>query len=257
MNPPISEEPDWETLLDHFYDRLKNSRDEVRATLRTLVKTACSTVNSAESSLLIPTVERSHLRFFVSVNEALESGSFTVPCDESLAGYVFHTGQMVASDKPEDYYREIDEKVGTRTQEYIAVPILHGMSALGVMTYMNRPQSHPGGAFSETEIEWAQSFASVAAAGLKFYQRMDLQIQLVEGDLERVGRTLNLSPQRPPGMIDDVGDATSQAPIARVLACMEGLDRRDQDFCADVVGMIAERLEGRGGGGRTIGDFRE
>jgi GAF domain-containing protein len=244
-------------LVDRFHGGLTQVAEDVRAVLRELVKTACAMVNSAESSLLVPTADGAHLRFFVSVNEDLETGSFTVPRDESLAGYAYHTGQMVAVDKPDDHYREIDEKIGTQTREYIAVPILHESSALGVMTFMNRPDTHPGGAFSQQEIEWAQSFATLAAAGLRFYQRIDLQSQLADADLAQVRQALIPGAEKPPPTMTETRDEADQVPMARVLASLERFEGRDQEFFADLVEMVAKQLEGGGGGGLTFENIRE
>ena len=178
--------PMWETLSQIFEKSLDTSLLAVKGRLHDLTVDASREVGSLESSILIPDADSNLLRFFVSVNETLEEKSPTVPMVDSLVGYVFQTGQLIAVDKPEDYYKGVDELTGTATQEYIAIPLFHQSRILGVQTFMNRPEEGPRGSFSPAEIQMGQNYANLAAVILRYYERLEFLHQMTLSELNQV-----------------------------------------------------------------------
>ena len=88
----------WHDLGRDLERRLGRIPDLAKGELRDLVRNASDSVGSGESSLLVPDPEGVSLRFLVSVNASLEESEILVPCDRSIAGYVYATGQTIAVD---------------------------------------------------------------------------------------------------------------------------------------------------------------
>ena len=241
--------PNWSQLSGTLDEQLRRSADGVLGTLESLVSQARDVVGSSEAGLLVPTEDGNALRFLVSVNSSEEINriviEMTVPCDRSIAGFVFSSGQPIAITNPAQqsdlFNPEIDKKAGLTTQVYLALPVFHEDVPLGVLTFVNRPAGGGDEPFSALEIEWAQRFATFAAVTLRFYQRGALPLDLARSELGRAAAGVGTD------FGDDLvlGEATSagaEAPIARTLAQMEKLPTRDQEVCADLVDLLAQHL---------------
>ena len=245
-------DPDWRELSQNLEHRFRALTDSVRDAIRDMVREACHLVGSAESSLLVPDRGGTHLEFFVSVNPSLEGSGIEIPCDRSIAGYVFTTGQLIAVDNvaedPMDrHFPEVDRKTGTPTREYLAVPLMHADETLGVLTFMNRPEGKASQSFSPEEIERAQGYATLCAASLRFFQRVRYQAELVCRDLRECVKRETGFPEGFPSMaVPPVGPEDS--PVLRVLSRLESLTEEDQAFCADLVDLL-ERHRGSGSRG--------
>jgi GAF domain-containing protein len=242
-------EPHWQQLSRNLEQRFRALTDSVRDEIRGIVREACHSVGSAESSLLVPDRRGAHLEFLVSVNPSLEGSGIEIPCDRSIAGYVFTTGQLIAVDNvaedPMDrHYPEVDRKTGTPTREYLAVPLMHSDETLGVLTFMNRPEGKANQSYSPREIERAQGYATLCSASLRFFQRVRYQAELVCRDLKKCAKRETGFPESFPSMaVPPVGPEDS--PVLRVLSRLESLPEEDQAFCADLVDLL-ERHRARG-----------
>ncbi len=181
-----SETSKWEVLFQSFEQSLESSLLSVKGQIHDLAVEASDEVGSLESSILIPDKDPNFLRFFVSVNQTLESETPQVPIQDSLVGYVYQTGQLIAVDNPEDYYRAVDELTGTETQEYIAIPLFHQSRILGVHTFMNRPEDGRKGSFTPEEMDTGQNYASLAAVLLRYYERLEFLHQMTRSELNQV-----------------------------------------------------------------------
>lgn len=145
--------------------------------LATLLAAAVKGLSAAESSLLAPK-DADALRFFDSTNAELTGADApNVPIRASIAGYVFLTGQTVATDdaavSPE-HNKAVDERTGTTTKEYLAAPIVRGEAIAGVLTFVNR-SSPDLGAFSKDEITLAERYADLGALVLDHIEKVRRQ----------------------------------------------------------------------------------
>ncbi|MCB9766684.1 MAG: GAF domain-containing protein [Candidatus Omnitrophica bacterium] len=230
----------WETLSKVFESSLKNSLLAVKKQLRDLTVDASREVGSLESSILIPDENPELLRFFVSVNKTLENESPTVPIVDSLVGYVFQTGQLIAVDKPEDYYKGVDELTGTETQEYIAIPLFHQSRILGVQTFMNRPKGGPTGSFSPAEIQSGQNFATLAAVILRYYERLEFLHQMTLSELDQVVVQSATTSERGFPL---VGTTETSHLFMELIQKLEGLSPGDLDWVNELVEVGLKQLD--------------
>ena len=243
--------PDWPGLSRSLEDQLRRHAGDVLETLASLVAQARGAVNAGEAGLLVPTETGDELRFLVSVNSSDAVNrivmQMTVPCDRSIAGYVFSTGQPIAITNPAEqrsdlFNPEIDKKAGLTTRVYLALPVFHEGVPLGVLTFVNRPAGQPDEPFGALEIEWAQRFASFAAVAVRYYQRNALPLDLAVAELGRAQAGLRAGFSDDLVLGGDLGGAGHDAPLARALAHMEKLSPRDQEVCADLVDLLAQHL---------------
>jgi len=233
---------DWSRLAQDLEQRFETLEEAARGGLRELVREGCSAVGSMESSLLVPSQNGASLKFLVSVNPSLEKGEELVPCDRSLAGYVFATGQPVAvndvaEEESERHFAKIDEKTGLRTHQYLAVPVMDEDEILAVLTYVNRPSGAPEVPFSQAEIECAQRYAALCSVALKYYQRIRLQGEIARSELERsLART---ALKTIVGGIES-GEASSAgpSPILSILRRLESLPWQEQQLFSELCDLL-------------------
>lgn len=245
MTSEPNQEPDWSGLVKSMSDRIGNLAEHVLDNLRDLLDVGRRMVNCSESGLLVPDAEGTHMRFLVSVNSkpGIDKivAEIAVPCDRSLVGYVFNTGQLIAIANPDDFYQEVDQKTGLKTNTYLATPIESAGEVLGVVTFVNRPEDQPQEPFNETEIEAGTKLADLAAATLKYYRRMLLQHRLFNQEL--LSSSEQFASDGPPEIVD-VPDAMldemeQQSPLARAMVQLERMTRREQDLAADLIGVLS------------------
>jgi GAF domain-containing protein len=230
----------WREALRDAGQRLQQPVEELRALLQDVVGRAVAAVGSAEGSVLVPD-EGQHLRFLVSHSPTgTKLAGLRVPIAGSIAGYVFGTGQMtavgdIAEERTPQFYAEIDKQVGVATRTYLVVPIVLGSRVAGVATYVNRPGQPPFRPFQPEEMEQARAFAAVEAVLLRHLERTRQLTQLAANDLAA------LAPEGP-GQVTGQPEAEGpRDPWVRALRAVEGLPEEDQAFCADLVGLVAQR----------------
>lgn len=254
MSLPSPATPEWEGFVELVGRRLEEQTEAALATLGELLKEATGGVRCSEAGLLVPADDDESLRFLVSVNSRPEAREIlaqaVVPCDRSIAGYVFNTGQPIAFDRGSptsavQHYDEIDKKTGIETIVYLAVPVTQGDQTLGVQTFVNRPEGEEASPFSPEEMQNALGFAALSAVVLQFYRRARAQLQLAQEELQDVGRQPPLANVSLTDSIfgEDVSAASS--PMARVLRQLESMSQEDQDLYADLVEVLADRLSQR------------
>jgi hypothetical protein len=237
---------DGTKIVEMLVERFDSLTTSVLEHLRALLEAGRGLVNCAESALMVPDEDGEHLRFLVSVNSrpgvAEIVTKLKVPCDRSLAGCVFTTGQLMSMANPEEFYQEVDKKTGLRTSVYLATPVVSDDETLGVATFLNRPEGQPQEPFHEAEIRASMQVADVAAAGLRFYQRLTLQQRLFRAELRRLVNPAADVHAR----LDSGHEAEEHSPLMRIMVRMERLSRREQELAADLLGVIATHGEGNG-----------
>jgi GAF domain-containing protein len=235
---------DWSELVQHLAERVQEQPAHVLAMLRELLLVGRRVVNCSEAAVMVPDAGGTHLRFLVSVNStpAIEEivRSILVPCDRSLAGCVFNTGQLVAIANPEQFYQAVDQKTGLQTSIYLVTPVLADDEVLGVLTFLNRPQGQPQEPFNEAEIEWGQRLADLAGAGIKLHQRMQLQQRLFRSELARAAE--GFAADTSAALLAESEAAEhwdDQSPVAVAMQRMEKMSRREQSLAAEMIRVLA------------------
>lgn len=243
-----SQSSGWPELIATMSQRFGGLADQVLDNLRELLDAGRGMVNCAETALLVPNADGTHLRFLVSVNSkpgvAEIVTRLSVPCDRSIVGCVFQTGQLMAIANPDDFYQEVDQKTGLKTNVYLVTPVVEEDEILGVATFMNRPADQPQEPFNKQEIEDSVRVADLAVAGLRFYRRLLLQQKLFQAELSRVAQRF-----ASPGLVQaqlpllDADELNDQSPLARVIMRLEKMSRHDQDLAADLIGVLASHAD--------------
>jgi hypothetical protein len=240
--PAAAQPADWNSLVSQLTERFRGLADHVLNDLSGLLVTAREVVRASESGLLVPADDaEGHLRFLVSVNSTPEAnaalGDIRVPCDRSLVGFVFNTGQLVAIANPEDYYQEVDAKTGLKTEVYFAAPVANDEEILGVITFLNRPPGEPQDLFNEEELAAGQRFASLAAAALRYYDRACLQEQLFLNELRETVEQL-IPEARFAGSVGGSARDASGALVARALLQLEKLPPDTRLLAAELIDVL-------------------
>lgn len=242
---PTTHSPtDWSDLLELMADRFGTLTDQALENLRALLDAGRGVINCAESGLLVPTEDGTALRFLVSVNSrpgiAQILTELRVPCEQSVAGCVFNTGQLIAVANPEDFYPGVDKKTGLTTALYLATPVVDEEGVLGVLTFVNRPGGQSQEPFNEVEIEWSTRLADLTAAGLKYFRRLSVQQRLFRAELaqaaERFASADGVSVPEFAG--PDMAEHDS-SPLARAILALERMSTREQDLAAELIGVIS------------------
>lgn len=242
---PATHSPtDWSDLLELMADRFGMLTDQALENLRILLDSGRGVVNCAEAGLLVPTDDGSHLRFLVSVNSrpgiSQILNDLRVPCEQSIAGCVFNTGQLIAVANPEDFYPGVDKKTGLTTVLYLATPVVSEEGVLGVLTFVNRPEDQSQEPFNEAEIEWSTRLAELTAAGLKYFRRLSVQQRLFQGELVQAAErfaSVGGGEMRDIGIAPPIEEDAS--PLARALLALERMSPREQELAAELIGVLS------------------
>jgi transcriptional regulator with GAF, ATPase, and Fis domain len=237
----LSSPTDWSELVRMLMNRADEQPEHVLRMLRELLLVGRDVVNCSEVGMMVPDVDGTHLHFLVSVNSdpAVEEvlRTVSVPCDRSLAGCVFNTGQMVSIANPDQFYQAVDQKTGLQTSIYMVTPVFSADEVLGVLTFVNRPARTQPEPFNEVEIEWAQRLADFAAAGIKLYKRTQLQRRQFRCELSDVAGALDVDAASISG--DAQGqDDLDESPISLALGVLEKMSRREQGLAVEMLNLL-------------------
>lgn len=232
---------DWPQLVDTLSVRFAGMVEQVMGGLGYLLETGREVVHCAESALMVP-ADDSNLRFLISASSTPEVAAalkeILVPCDSSLAGYVYNTGQLIAVANPEDFYQGVDKKTGLRTELYFAAPVVDGEEVLGVVTFLNRPEGEPQDLFTPEELEAGQRLATLAAAALRYYNRLRIQEQMFIEEFHRAARRFDGPPDPYSEEVGIAAEMIESAPLAGVLSRWEQLSHRQQSLAAEMIDLL-------------------
>jgi GAF domain-containing protein len=190
--------------------------------LRSIVEVARALFHAKASSIFLLDEETDELVFEAVAGEGSDRLLGTrFPSSTGIAGWVLVTGQpLVLEDVGADprFARDAAEATGYVPRGLMAVPLLHGERALGVLEVLDRPEDVR---FSLEEMELLGLFAAQAAIALDLLQRARRAQAVLAGsgaDVEVVAR------------------------LAQALAELEG-DRRDAGL--RLLAALEEILSGR------------
>lgn len=228
-------------LISEVRERLDAGHVAAKEALATLLASAVDRLAAAESSILTPK-DADELGFFGSTNTALSGeGTPRVPIRASIAGYVFLTGQTVATDDAAaspDHNKSVDERTGMTTKEYLAAPIVRGEAVAGVLTFVNRSSADKG-AFSQAEIALAETYADLCALVIDHIEKVRRQTDVTERalssgfDPDQSGFLLGSS-----GLL--AGEADPDTLRAQIDRALDALGESDLELVRDLASRLGE-----------------
>ncbi len=188
-----------------------------RELLRSVVEVARAIFGAKASSVFIHDEEADELVFAAVAGEGEEHLVGTrIPSSTGIAGWVLVTRQpLVLEDVMKDprFARDVAEATGYVPSGLMAVPLLHGERALGVLQVLDRPQRSR---FTLQEMELLGLFANQAAIALDLLQRARRARAVLESGEGVVARLAEA--------VESLPDEKREAGV-RLLASLEDLLR--------------------------------
>jgi len=142
-----------------------NSTFQLDDLLQLIMSAAAELLEARSGSLLLLDEETNELVFRVASAEP-ELVGHRMPSDRGIAGHALQQDKAVVisdASKDERFYRDVDEAIGSATENLIAVPLLANNKTLGVVEVMNKKQ----GSFTADDEELAVALASLAAVAIE------------------------------------------------------------------------------------------
>ena len=179
------------------------SEESFEALLQSVADVARAIFGAAAATIFLLDEERDELVFEAVAGVGTELVGRRLPAETGLAGFVLSSRQPLVLDDIENdprFAREVAEGVGYVPKALMAVPLLHGDRALGVLEVLDRPEA---AGFGMPELELLALFATQAAMAVDLLLRTRTARALLEsdGELTAVAR-LAAAADRAPG---DVG----------------------------------------------------
>lgn len=179
-----------------------------RELLQSIVEVARAIFGARASSIFLLDTATDELIFEAVAGEGASSlVGKRLPSGTGIAGWVLVTGQpLVLDDLEQDprFARDVAESTGYVPKSLMAVPLLHGEEALGVLQVLDRPQRER---FSLQEMELLGLFGNQAAIALDLLGRARRARSVVDdasplGVVARLAATLDALPaeRREPGL---------------------------------------------------------
>jgi GAF domain-containing protein len=170
------------------------SEETYRALLRSIVEVARSIFGARASSIFLLDETTDELVFEAVAGEGEETlVGQRFPSGTGIAGWVLVTRQpIVIEDVGEDprFARDVAQSTGYVPRGLMAVPLLHGESALGVLEVLDRPANE---AFTLAEVDLLGLFANQAALALDLLRRARAARAALEGAGDEAGRVARLA----------------------------------------------------------------
>jgi GAF domain-containing protein len=228
-------------VLDELVLALNGEGEGTKRALTQLLEAAIGTLGANESSILLP-VDDDTLKFYVSSNPRILGDDIPlIPVRDSIAGVVYLTGQSMV--QAEGHNREVDERLGYATKEYMALPIVHSDQVVGVLTFVNRPEGM--GAFSKADIDFADSVSEMCEPLIDHAQQVQRNISSTVDELRRrfggSDTTTDGFFQGPDMGASDTYGAGIRSDIA---ARLQGLDEADLELVRDIIDRFAASARG-------------
>lgn len=188
-----------------------------RELLRSVVEVARAIFGAKASSVFLHDEEADELVFAAVAGEGEEHLVGTrIPSSTGIAGWVLVTRQpLVLEDVMKDprFARDVAEATGYVPSGLMAVPLLHGERALGVLQVLDRPQRSR---FTLQEMDLLGLFANQAAIALDLLQRARRARAVLESGEGVVARLAEA--------VESLPDEKREAGV-RLLASLEDLLR--------------------------------
>jgi GAF domain-containing protein len=158
------------------------AEEDYRELLQSVVEVARSIFEAKASSVFLLDQETDELVFEAVAGEGADTlVGRRFPSSTGIAGWVLVTHQpLVLEDVAQDlrFGREVAESTGFVPKGLMAVPLLHGEQAIGVLEVLDRPQN---ARFTLAEMDLLGLFGNQAAIALDLLRRARLARGALDG----------------------------------------------------------------------------
>ena len=137
---------------------------DLQELLQAIIAATAELLSAESSSILLLDESRNELVFEVS-SASPELAGTRMPASEGIAGAALASDEpLVITDVTSDprFYADIDETVGSRTRNVVAIGLLARDRTLGVLEAINRPV----GDLTGDDLEIAKALASLATVAI-------------------------------------------------------------------------------------------
>lgn len=144
--------------------RLLSSTLDLSELLQFIIRTAADMLSSEAASILLEDARTGDLYFAAATGASSEElHDIDVPTEGSVAGAVFHKGEMLVVDDVRDsvYFTGVDEQTKFTTRSILAMPLRVHDYTIGVLEALNKE-----GGFTAEDIDILQTLASQAAVAI-------------------------------------------------------------------------------------------
>ena len=141
---------------------------DLQELLTTIVSIVTAELPSEEGSILLYDEEANEFEFYTAVGETgAELQTERFPADKGIAGRALREGKALIVNDPQnspDFYGDIDEEHGFKTESILAAPLISGDETVGVVEAINKIGD---GGFSEEDKQLLSAIADEVALAIK------------------------------------------------------------------------------------------
>ena len=141
---------------------------DLQELLTTIVSIVTAELPSEEGSILLYDEEANEFEFYTAVGETgAELQTERFPADKGIAGRALREGKALIVNDPQnspDFYGDIDEEHGFKTESILAAPLISGDETVGVVEAINKIGDS---GFSEEDKQLLSAIADEVALAIK------------------------------------------------------------------------------------------
>jgi hypothetical protein len=141
---------------------------DLQELLTTIVSIVTAELPSEEGSILLYDEETNEFEFYTAVGETgAELEKVRFPADKGIAGRALRERKALIVNDPQnspDFYGNIDEEHGFKTESILAAPLISGDETVGVVEAINKIGN---GGFSEEDKQLLSAIADEVALAIK------------------------------------------------------------------------------------------
>jgi len=219
--------------------------------LQTIVEAAARLFGAAASSIALLDETQQKLTFRVATGAgAKEVVGMSIAVGQGIAGYVVMSGQPLAvSSVQEDprFARDTAQKTGYVPRSILAMPLLYGDRAIGVIEVLDKIDA---ASFGMQDMELLGIFARQAAIAIRTTQHQQHVGQALLAGMRRLvgeGATPEMPElERVLEEAEEPGGTASILALADILGSLSQLGPDEWDVCIKVLTTFAEYARSRG-----------
>jgi len=213
-------------------------------------------LDAEAASLLLLDRERNEFYFpYVSDENAAVAGvlaQLRVPADRGIAGAAMMSAKpIVVADAQNDprFYRDVDRKTGAVTHSIIAVPLISGHDAIGVIEVLNRRGGESFDAADLALLEAVSGSVTIAIENARLYEQLRnseaslrTQVSVLRRDLARNSLFTEIVGSGPE--MEDVFRLMESASASLITVLIEGETGTGKELVARGIHRASARSEG-------------
>ena len=152
------------------------STKSLESLLDQIVEAAVELTDSSSAGILLFSEQERMLRFTTVSGSAGALTGIPVPIENSIAGYVFSTGEAVIVsdvDKAPRYYAKVAEQIGIKAHSLMAVPLQFQGRRIGVLEVENKRQDQEFDQYDLDILGALAAHATIAINNTQLYQQLE------------------------------------------------------------------------------------